>query len=515
MDAQASPHNSLNIAIVLALAAAVCVPLFFLPPAAVPWVLGSIGALAGGLLLIHYGNLLTLLLVWLAVASVFSTFFWTLEVPGFFNLTADRILLVGIVALFVIAVFLGRVQLRWPPVVGTILVLLVGWCALAAQLGGWRASPMLDAQVAIGPPYYRFFAGFLFPAAVFFMAVCAVRNERQIRTLLTFFTLFGLYLTIVGLGEKFGWDALVWPKYILDPTLGIHQERVRGPFLNAPDMGLTLVICLFANLLLASKTRFWLAIPIVLISLPLPLLIAWTLTRSIWLAFLVCSLVAIWLWPRTRHIRYVLTMLLVAGLVVAVAVNWDRLTSPQRERGGVTAKEPIINRTELAMVSLELAADHPLAGVGLGRFQEAAGQSERMRRIASPAATYGSYAVEHNNFLSMLAETGVVGAAAYLMLVFGLLAVSIRLYRIIPPTAVGYFDRRFVVFFWIVWTAFFIDSMFRLTTSSPFPNGMFLLTGGLVVGLYHQLRPQPTGLAPGRTAVSHAVRSADRPGAAR
>lgn len=514
MDSLAAPKGPLNLALVLAIAAIACVPLFFLPPAAAPWVLGALGGLVLGFLFIHAGQLLVLLLVWLLVTSVFPDYFWKLNIPGFFNFTADRILLIALIVLFLIALPLGRVRLVWPGPLGWAVVLLVGWSAVSAQVAGWQTAAVTTTGQAIGPPYYRFFVGFLFPAGVFFMTLTSIRSETQVRTTLIFLSAFGLYLTVVGLAQKFGWDSLVWPRFILDTSLGIHPERARGPFLNAPDMGLTLVICFFANLLLLSKVRFIWAVPILLITLPIPVVIFWTLTRSIWLAFVLCLFLTVWLWPRSHRMRVVASMLIVAGLITLTALLWPRLSSSHREIGGMAEKAPIISRVHLALVSIDLAREHPLVGVGLGRFQEAALRTERMRSYGSAAFEYARGAVEHNNFLSMLAETGIPGAVVYIVLVLGLLVVSIRLYRLIPPTATGYLDRRFVVFYWVVWITFFVDSMFRLTTSSPFPNGMFLLMGGLMVGFYRGLQPQPTGCATGPARVAPTGRAAARPGAA-
>ncbi len=529
------PHKSLNLGAVVVVALLVCLPLMLAPAEAVPWVLAAIGAAAVGLVLVHVGALLALLLGWLAAASVFGFYYWVKAIPGFFNLTIDRIGLAALVMLFLLALALGQVRFLWPRWVGVLLLGLVGWAAVSAQVAGWTL-PAGTAAVPIAPPYYRFFAGFLFPAMLFFMAASAVTHQRQTNTVLWFFALFGLYLTFTGLAEHFAktgpgaeaWARLVWPAYILDPAVPTHFERVRGPFLNSPDMGLTLVVCLFANLLLMTRVGPARAVLLLAVSLPMPLLIFWTLTRSIWLAFVACLALAIWFWPRFRSLAHVAGCLALAGVIVLTLVLWPRLSSPIRERGGVGDPAPIISRYELTLVSMELARAHPLTGVGLGHFQTAAPESPRMRQFASRASTYGAGAVEHNNFMSMLAETGLPGAALYAAVVFGLLGVSIRLYRRLPtqfgirnsefgipgPTrerieelagAPGQagppvsplrprasargssLDRRFVVFFWIAWLAFFIDSMFRLTTSSPFPNGMFLLLGGVIVGLYYRL----------------------------
>ena len=484
-----------NLAAVL-LVGVMCLPLLLLPADGVPWALAGLGIVSVALVLVFGQKMLLLLLGWLVAASVGGDFLWRGIIPGFFNLTVDRIALAGLVVLFIVGLMAGVIRFRWPGRLGWVLVMLVAWCALSAQVAGWTLPFTEIAGSNISPPFYPFFAGLLFPAIVFLMAVSVVRRENQIHTVLAFFALFGIYLTVVGLAQWFKIDALVWPKYILDETLGIHAERVRGPFLNAPDMGLALLICLFATWLLAIRSSIGWRIVLVLVSLPMTLATYLTLTRSIWLALVLCAFLAVWVWSPARATRWALTCLLVVGLAMFVFLRWSNLTSSQREQGGVAEPEPVISRIEAAQISLELAAQNPLLGAGLGRFMVKALDSAHMRTIGQPGFAYSIGMVEHNNFLSMLAETGVPGAAAYIGLLLGLLAVSIRLYRMIPPTATGLLDRRFVGFYWIVWLAFFVDSMFRLTTSSPLPNSLFLLLGAVIVAYYDELRPQPTGLAP-------------------
>jgi hypothetical protein len=486
-----------NLAAVL-LAGLMCLPLLLLPAEAVPWALAGLGLVSVGLVLMFGQRMLLLLLGWLVAASVGGEFLWRGIIPGFFNLTVDRIVLAGLIVLFIVGLLAGEIRFRWPGWLGAVLVILVGWCALSAQVAGWTLPFGTIAGSVISPPFYPFFAGLLFPAVIFLMAVSVVRREGQIQTVLVFFTLFGIYLAVVGLAQWFKVDVLVWPKYILDTSLGIHAERVRGPFLNAPDMGLALVICLFATLLLAIRSSPAWRIVLVLLSLPMVMATYLTLTRSIWLALVLCAFLAIWVWPRARSTRWALSCVLTVCLVMFVFLRWSSLTSSQREQGGVAEAEPVISRIEAAQISLELTAQHPLLGTGLGHFMVKALDSPHMRTIGQPGFAYSLGMVEHNNFLSMLAETGIPGATAYIALLLGLLGASIRLYRMIPPTATGLLDRRFVGFYWIAWLAFFTDSMFRLTTSSPLPNSLFLLLGAVVVAYYHELRPQSSGLAPSR-----------------
>ena len=95
--------------------------------------------------------------------------------------------------------------------------------------------------------------------------------------------------------------------------------------------------------------------------------------------------------------------------VVAAAVGLD---APLRERflSGLTASGGG-DRDQLLSTGLRAVGEHPLVGVGLGRFRPAgfadASTPEHVRENAGKA---------HNQFLSLAAETGVPGALLFCVL---------------------------------------------------------------------------------------------------
>ncbi|MCG3181303.1 MAG: hypothetical protein BIFFINMI_03683 [Phycisphaerae bacterium] len=493
---QAVAHRSFNPLAVLFLAGPAVAAILLSPAAYQPYVMAALLAAIAVVLTAFYADMVWLLLAALLATVLLGGDVWRLDLPGWPNLTIDRLVLAGVVAAFGVGLLAGRWKVHIPPVLGPLLAALLLWVAIATQHSGWTLAPFFTEKLHLVPPYYQYYAGFLAPFVLFLLAMSVFRGPRDLGTLLVCFSLFGLYLTVVGLAAKYGADFLVWPRVILDKAVGIHYGRVRGPFLNGPDMGMMLTICFFANLLLASHANRALGLLLILISLPMPFLIYFTLTRSIWIAFLLAVVIAVWFWPRSRRISVVLSCLLLASLLVLAAVFWSNITSSRREQGGVADAAPAISRIQQTYIAMEIIRSHPLRGVGLGHYPVEAYHTQTMTAIGSAAYTYARGAVEHNNFISLLAETGLPGVLLYAGVTFGLLIVSIRLYRMIPNMALGYLDRRFIVFYWIVWVVFFTNSSFRLTTDAPFPNCMFLLTGALIVACWHALRPQPVRLPP-------------------
>lgn len=138
-------------------------------------------------------------------------------------------------------------------------------------------------------------------------------------------------------------------------------------------------------------------------------------------------------------------------------------------------------RIGLALISVDMALERPLTGVGFGHFRDAA--PAHARDLGSPYREWASPAMEHNNLLSVLAETGVIGLILYIAVLWAMLAASIRAYQGMPATADGSADGRLVVLYWVLFVVYMVDGMFRETSVHPFTNCLFFGISGLVAGL--------------------------------
>jgi O-antigen ligase len=120
-------------------------------------------------------------------------------------------------------------------------------------------------------------------------------------------------------------------------------------------------------------------------------------------------------WIASRHRR---RALLAAVVVLALAVvGYLTFATPTR----VPQASPgyaLHVRVEMAKVALQMAAAHPINGVGIGRFQQEsrAWISPSLATLFPPAAA-GENA--HNNFLQVMAEVGVPGLAAFCWMLAG------------------------------------------------------------------------------------------------
>jgi O-antigen ligase len=99
------------------------------------------------------------------------------------------------------------------------------------------------------------------------------------------------------------------------------------------------------------------------------------------------------------------------GAAVFVLLFPNRIVRPPTSIG-------LLTRTEMAAVALRMTADHPWFGVGVGRFYDSSASYLASTRLASIYPQENA----HNNYLQVLAETGIIGA----MIVLGLLVASCR-----------------------------------------------------------------------------------------
>ncbi len=456
-------------------------------------------ALGGLTLLILYavlGDLLLAVLLWFFTLICLHEEFWRQQVPLFFAVTIPRLFIVVLVVLFVLMAAMGRIRVTMGGAIGGMMAVLALYFTISAAASGFETHSPIKV-------HYRLIGGYLFPFTVFALVLNGVRDERSVRRVATFFFFIGLYLSFTGWMEQFKVWALVWPKFIADSTVGIHFGRARGPFVQSAAMGLALTYCYFNNLVLARQSNpvaRWLIYCLNLLMLPV---IFWTKTRSAWLGFLLCCIV--WfIYSRKRTIRALWVAVLIAGCALVAVLNMHNFLSEDRDKGGVTDVEPILVRLGLAQITWRMFEDRPVFGVGFGHFRDYAPQFAD--DPSSPFYAFASTAMEHNNLLSILAETGLVGLLIYLILLIAILRVSLSLWRRLPVTAPCFINRDLIVLFWILTLAFLTDGFLRETSDNPFANSLFFGLSGVIVALNTLLGPRPLALAgPMRAAPSAAV----------
>ena len=252
-------------------------------------------------------------------------------------------------------------------------------------------------------------ARFLVPSAMFIMALLTFQTETSLRWLERFLLIAFAYLSLTAIAFLLGWNALIFPPFIRDETLGIHADRARGPFLQAVANGLTLNLLGLIAVEAFRRCRlrgFW-AITL-LASLPLAILA--TKTRALWLTF-VASI--IWMVARAGNGRLrtaTRTVACIAGAAVVAVFFFGSQGQGIGER--LQDAGSIEFRMAAYQAAWEMFLQKPLTGWGI--TQTSAALADQISDFRGE-----SFAV-HNTYLQILVEQGIVGLVFYVWLLWSL-----------------------------------------------------------------------------------------------
>ncbi len=446
------------------------------------WAWVALGALTVILLWAHFSDPITLILIWFVTSACMSYFLWKKPVSmpgvGSLNVTVDRLFALVLFIVVILRLAVGRIAWRRLPGVVRLSFIMLFYFSVSLAISGF-------GSIADVSPHFRLIGGYFFPVLAMIVAFLAIRDEQQLKKFAWFFFLFGAYLTFTAWAEYFKVWSVVFPRYISNPEYGIHWGRARGPFLVSASLGITLVFCFYSNLYLAARQAAVGKIIIYLANVLMLPAIFFTLTRSVWLAMAVCFVIHM-VYHRHLRSRGAVFALVAAVSVVMLAMHWSKLVTRDRAVGGVTDPYPIYARIGLAKISGELIWDSPFFGVGFGHFRDHASMAS-----ADPTSShirFASQQMEHNNFLSIMTETGVIGLLLYAAVLWMLFKSSLRVYRRLSPTGTGWITRDLVVLYWIMYANYIIDAMFRETSVDPFNNTLFFALSGVILAIDYMLQ---------------------------
>ncbi len=263
---------------------------------------------------------------------------------------------------------------------------------------------------------------------------------KFIRVLLRVILVTGFLIAFVGLIERATWNGKMlwffvpydWGQPLFEPLL-----RARGPFID-PDhfagylaivFPLALACVVFPNLLTPRRATAAFRIQCGVASFVIFLAILLSMSRAGWLALIlgtvVMSLLAA---PRgaasdaqsSGVARFGGVRPAIVGIVILLGASMifmgpeARVDTVTRVNESAAGMETIVGRIEAWKGGIALIRDFPIFGVGLG------GWPEIFERYEIPPWQLLFFAQAHNDYVQLLAETGIVGIA-----LFGWLAVRI------------------------------------------------------------------------------------------
>ncbi|NOZ57123.1 MAG: hypothetical protein GXO73_10100, partial [Calditrichaeota bacterium] len=214
-------------------------------PSAAVLGLAALVAVGGLAALFLHVDLSLGLVAWLLVFPFYRG--WSfLQFPGMPNIGPDRLIWLALLGIVFVSWALRRDEgFRPGAVEAAMLVFLAVTVYSMARVGA------LSDRDAVGDFLGRHFI----PLTLFVVARFLTRNEDQFRRLLVAASLMAIYLGFTAICENYKLNAFVFPRYIMNPNIGTHFGRARGPLLQAAANGTLLGMLFILNLYAALHVR--------------------------------------------------------------------------------------------------------------------------------------------------------------------------------------------------------------------------------------------------------------------
>lgn len=402
------------------------------------------------------------------VLSIFNGNWGALGLPGF--LAPDRLLL----GMAILAVLVRAPAARSSP---RIVVRPVHWLLLALTLYA-VASAFLAGTLIDNPGSYRLLDRLgITPFLVFLIAPVVFHGPAQRRVLVGALVGLGAYLGVTAVFETAGPKALVFPRYILDPSVGVHFGRARGPFAQAAINGMALYTCAMACVLASAWWRRPAArIAAGVVGVLCVTSLLFTLQRSVWLGAGVAALTTMVVVAELR--RYVLPGLAtIAALMVAAVLLVPGLGYKITNRA--SQQETVWDRKNLNRAALNMAAERPLFGFGYTTFERRSGDYYALGSDYPMTVKQGQPV--HSVFASNLAELGLVGTSLWVAALIA--GVVVPLTQRAPPEARPW--RIMLASAFVLW----LTVLNLSPVLNVFPNMMIWLLAGIVAA-FPAIAPQ-------------------------
>ncbi len=359
--------------------------------------------------------------------------------------------------------------------------------ALAALIAVLGVSTLAhDWQARNAQPAARLLLDYLMPLGMYWVARQSRITERGVLTTLACLAGFGLYLALTAAAEAWELRALVFPAYITSPDFPEFYGRARGPLLNPVGNGILLGVGLAAGLMAWPRWSRRGRLLVVATAAVLCLGIYGTLTRSVWIGAVMGLLLTVGLAVPRRPRACLFAGALILAAVAAVT-QWERVLSFKRDRD-LSAQETAESaklRPILAMVAWQMFRDRPMFGCGFGQYPERSVEYLSDRAADLPLEKARPF-VQHNVFLALLTETGLIGAGLFVLVLVLWLRDAWRLWRC--PEA-PLWARQHALVFMVLVVNYAVNGMFHDVSLIAMIHMLLFFLAGVTSGLCPLSRP--------------------------
>jgi O-antigen ligase len=366
-------------------------------------VLFAIAMLVWSVPIVRSGRPFPLALIVLVSGTIFGPHFFAINGP--IQISLDRVLFAVMIVVAAAGLRMRTTQLPSLTRGDALVVAMVIWFFVSAVTA--------DGPPPKTPPLARWLFYVAMPAGMYAVARMISIRQRDVRWLSWGAIGLGVYLAVTAVFEIRGLHALVFPRYIVDPQAWEFFGRGRGPLMNPSGNAIVMSIaaaCAAMGFVGAPRHR---KLVLGVATLCLMTGIYATLTRSAWLGGL--SAVAIVI--SVHSPRWVRALgLATAVFLVAIAATGlkDEILQIKRDKNlsAADAAKSVQLRPLLAVVAWEMFQDKPLTGHGYGRYLVEHERFLQDRSYGLPLEQTRPY-MQHNVFLSVLVDTGLIGFSLF------------------------------------------------------------------------------------------------------
>lgn len=425
----------------------------------------------GGIALVR-GSVFLSTALFLASTSCLPAEFFSIDAGGL-TWTFDRLFFLFLLAQVAVAWYRGQLRFGRLEYSDVAIGLFFLWLVARTITQPWGSA--IPGQP---PTLMHFVNGYLIPFSLYAVLRTSRLDYDQLKPVWILLVLLAMYLSITAFLEIANAWTLVFPKFIADPSLGIHYGRARGPMLQSVRLGIFLIVA-WASLAIYTvwlhpKCRFrWIAFSVGTFLFAGAIFL--TYTRSVWLglAFSLCVLVLLGLQGLSRRAA-IFGML--CGCVLIGAVKGPDLIAFKREFSAAETRESTYMRAAFAYVSLEMFQDRPVAGFGFNQFQVHNGPYLSDRSTNLRVNSIRGY-VHHNSYLSLLVDLGMVGLALY---GFVALTTASQAWSLWRSTGVPQWVQGLALLAFATGGSHLIQMAFHEVSYSSIENGFLFTVCGLV-----------------------------------
>jgi putative inorganic carbon (HCO3(-)) transporter len=307
---------------------------------------------------------------------------------------------------------------------------------------------------------------FIVPFTLFHLAGLVFNEERRFRQFETYALIVLGYLSFTAIALLVGAHSLVFPRFILDESLGIHTDRARGPLLQAVANGVSLNLLGLLAVHAYRRGRLRGVKAAVLLG-SVPIAILATMTRAVWLSF-IGTVVALIFVSRNCTLRRVgLGLVLTAGVGLTLVLSSPKSSGVLVDR--LQESGPVEFREAVYAGGWQMFLERPLTGWG---FHEMPAELPRYVIGYREKLMY-----PHNTYLEVLVEQGLVGLTLYLWVMWELW----RLGRGAIPARErnGFLDREFHRLWPVLLGIYWVNAVV-VVLSYQFVNGLLFTMAGML-----------------------------------